>query len=463
MPLPPKSRLGPYEIVAPLGAGGMGEVYRARDTRLGREVALKVLPQHSPTTPEDRARFAREAKAISSLNHPHICILHDIGREGDTDYLVMELLEGETLARRISKGPLPTTEVYRIGAEIADALDRAHRAGVVHRDIKPGNVMLTKAGAKLMDFGLARGSRPPESNPIDVTATAPGAIQQLDEPITAKGTVVGTYQYMAPEQLEGKRTDARSDIWALGCVLYEMATGKRAFGGASAISVISAIMKDQPRRMSELVPITPPALERLVLQCLAKDPDERWQTTGDLKRELLWMWRGATHTESQLKPTRRVDLKLVLFGGAALAVAILGFLALRGKLPAANRQPHFTNLTLRPLSIFHAAFAPDGRSVLFSGAEKGTSPRVYIIRPEYPEPHHIAGRGSTRVGIIKGGACDPDRCVLEVRCGLLGDACRDASWRRRATRGCGACRRCRLVSRRVTARNHPRCGRKRPD
>jgi len=297
MTLAPGTRLGPYQIKAPLGAGGMGEVYRARDTRLGRDVAVKVLPQHLSSSPEDRARFKREAKTISSLNHPHICVLHDVGQEGETDYLVMELVEGETLAQGLARGPLPTADVLKFGAQIADALDRAHRAGVTHRDLKPGNVMLTKNGAKLMDFGLARASGPTvRAGERDITATAPGGSPKPDEPITAKGTVVGTFQYMAPEQLEGKATDARSDIWALGCVLYEMATGKRAFEGSTPASLISAIMRDQPRVMTALAPLTPPALERVVIQCLAKDPDQRWQTAGDLSRELQWIAEGGSQS-----------------------------------------------------------------------------------------------------------------------------------------------------------------------
>src|SRR5689334_21954232 len=287
MALPPGTKLGPYEIVAPLGSGGMGEVYRARDSRLGRDVAIKVLPQHISASSDDRARLRREAKTISSLNHPHICVLHDIGRDGDTDYLVMELVEGETLAQRIARGPLPTAEVLRIGAQVADALDRAHRAGVVHRDLKPGNVMLTKSGAKLMDFGLARSGGPAERHGTgDVTATAPGPVE---EPITAKGTVIGTFQYMAPEQLEGKPVDARADLWALGCVLYEMATGKRAFEGATAASIISAIMRDQPRPMAQVAPLTPPAFEAVVKMCLAKDPEERIQTAHDVRLQLHWI------------------------------------------------------------------------------------------------------------------------------------------------------------------------------
>ena len=262
------TRLGPYEVVAPIGAGGMGEVYRARDTRLGRDVAVKVLPSHLSESPEARARFEREARVVSGLNHPHICVLHDLGREGGTDYLVMELVEGESLAERIARGPLPPGDVLRIGAEIADALDRAHRAGVVHRDLKPGNVMLSKSGAKLMDFGLAR-----ERNRGRVlSATGPGSegLSQsptIASPLTAEGAFVGTSQYMSPEQLEGREADARSDLWALGCVLYEMATGRRAYDGPTPASVISSIMKDEPRPMTELAPVAP-ALERVIRACL---------------------------------------------------------------------------------------------------------------------------------------------------------------------------------------------------
>ncbi len=283
MTLAPGTRLGPYEIVAPLGAGGMGEVWRARDTRLGREVAIKVLPAAFAADPALRARFDREAKTISSLNHPNICTLYDVGREGDTDYLVLELVEGETLALRIARGPLPLADLLRYGMQTTDALEKAHKAGIVHRDLKPGNIMLTKAGAKLLDFGLARGG--PQANaPADATISP-----TMTGPLTAQGHIVGTFQYMAPEQLEGTEADARSDLWALGCVLYEMATGKPAFAGTSQASLISSIMKDEPKPLGELAPMSPPALDRAIRQCLAKDPDERWQSAGDLKRELAWI------------------------------------------------------------------------------------------------------------------------------------------------------------------------------
>ena len=289
MPLTIGTRLGPYEVVAPVGAGGMGEVYRARDKRLGRDVAVKVLPTHLSESAEARARFEREARMVSGLNHPSICVLHDFGREGEIDYLVMELVEGESLAERIARGPLPTAEVLRIGAEIADALDRAHRAGVVHRDLKPGNVMLSKSGAKLMDFGLARECRP--GGVLSATGSGPGALSQsptIAAPLTAEGAFVGTSHYMAPEQFEGREPDARVDLWALGCVLYEMATGRRAYEGSTPASLLSSIMKDEPRPMVELAPLTPPTLDRVIRACLAKDPDQRWQSARDLALALRW-------------------------------------------------------------------------------------------------------------------------------------------------------------------------------
>src|SRR6186713_2347251 len=291
MTLTSGTKLGPYEILSPLGAGGMGEVYRARDTRLGRDVAIKVLPQHLSSNPEVRSRFEREAKTVSSLNHPGICTLFDVGRDGDTDYLVMELIEGETLAHRLEKGAMPAADVLRIGAQIADALERAHRAGVVHRDLKPGNIMLTRSGAKLMDFGLARATGVVGGSGSGSALTHSPTVAQ---PLTAEGTIIGTFQYMAPEQLEGKETDTRSDIWALGCVLYEMATGTRAFEGKSQASLIATIMHTDPRPLRELAPATPESLDRLIRECLAKDPEERRQSAGDVRRELNRIARGET-------------------------------------------------------------------------------------------------------------------------------------------------------------------------
>ncbi len=282
------TKLGPYEILSPLGAGGMGEVYRAKDSRLERNVAIKVLPSHLTDNSEFKQRFEREAKSISQLSHPNICTLHDIGNENGIDFLVMELLEGETLAQRLNKGPLPLEDVLRFGIEIASALDKAHRAAIVHRDLKPGNIMLTKSGAKLLDFGLAK-SAPGQSG----LSMAPDAVT-MTEPLTGKGTIVGTFQYMAPEQLEGKDADQRTDVFAFGAVLYEMATGERAFEGSSRASLIASIMSSQPSAMSELQPMTPPALEHLVRSCLTKDPDDRIQTAHDVKLQLQWIVEGGS-------------------------------------------------------------------------------------------------------------------------------------------------------------------------
>ena len=334
MPLAAGARLGPYEISTPLGHGGMGEVYRARDTRLGREVAVKILPAELTSSAEVRARFEREARTISQLNHPHICVLHDVGRHGDTDYLVMELVEGETLAQRLERGALSIDEALRIGAQIADALERAHRAGVVHRDLKPGNVMLTRSGAKLMDFGLARATGMAPQGGSGVSGVSMGAMfsqsPTMAQPLTAEGTIVGTFQYMAPEQLEGKESDARTDLWALGCVLYEMLTGRRAFEGRSQASLISAIMKDTPPPIASLAPMAPPALDRTVRQCLAKDPDDRWQSAGDLRRELLWSaGQGAASAvaEGIAAPSASRRRERIAWGLALVSAAIAAALA----------------------------------------------------------------------------------------------------------------------------------------
>src|SRR5499425_85817 len=281
MPLAPGTHLGPYEITTPLGAGGMGEVYRARDTRLERSVAIKILPEQLSKDPTRRQRFEREAKAISCLNHPHICVLHDIGSQDGIDYLVMECVEGETLAKRLEKGPLPLEQVLKYGAQIADALDKAHRAGIVHRDLKPGNIMLTSTGAKLLDFGLAK--------PTAAASLATMTATKLESPVTQEGTIVGTYQYMSPEQVEGKELDGRSDIFSLGAVLYEMLTGKKAFEGKSQLSVASSILEKEPEAICTVKPLTPPALEHAIGLCLAKNPEERWQTAKDLAQELRWV------------------------------------------------------------------------------------------------------------------------------------------------------------------------------
>jgi serine/threonine protein kinase/Tol biopolymer transport system component len=283
MSLTPGTRLGPYEIIAAIGAGGMGEVYRARDTRLERTVAIKVLPDSFALDAGLRERFAREAKVISSLDHPNICVLHDVGDHDGTAFLVMQYLEGDTLEQRLAAGPLPIDQALRYAIEISDALDRAHRQGIVHRDLKPGNIILTKTGAKVLDFGLAK---------VGMAGGAALGVTGLPTTppnITAHGAILGTFQYMAPEQLEGNEADARTDIFGFGAVLYEMVTGKRAFAGKSQASLISAIMSGTPPPISAVQPLTPPGLDRVVKKCLAKDPDERWQTAHDLKDELKWV------------------------------------------------------------------------------------------------------------------------------------------------------------------------------
>jgi serine/threonine protein kinase/Tol biopolymer transport system component len=369
MTLTPGTRLGPYEITAPLGAGGMGEVFRARDTRLGRDVAIKVLPHHLSDNPEVRARFEREAKTVSSLNHPHICTLHDIGREGDTDYLVMELVDGETLAQRLEKGALPPADVLKLGGQIADALDRAHRAGVIHRDLKPGNVMLTKSGAKLMDFGLARatGMAGPGGD-SGVTVATLTQSPTVASPLTAEGTIVGTFQYMAPEQLEGKETDARSDLWALGCVLYEMATGKRAFEGKSQASLISSIMGSQPAPISQLAPLAPPGLDRLVQACLAKDPAERLQSAHDIKMQLAWLAEGGSQAgvpapvAARRRSRERLSMALAVTGWF-VAIAAVAWIALSA---GRSEAPFFSAISASPshrpafLSNGPITLSPDG-------------------------------------------------------------------------------------------------------
>jgi Tol biopolymer transport system component len=278
------SHLGPYEILSAIGAGGMGEVYRARDTRLDRTIAVKVLAPNLSGNPEYRQRFEREARTVAALSHPHICPVYDVGTHNGLDYLVMEYLEGENLAARIAKGPLPIDEALRYAIQIADALDQAHRHGVVHRDLKPGNIMLTKAGAKLLDFGLAKAYEPRESTPGSLTA-----LPTATTPLTGQGLIVGTLQYMAPEQLEGCEADARADIFAFGLVLYEIISGKRAFEARSQAAVISSIMTSDVPPVSSLNSAVPPALDHVVTTCISKDPDARWQSASDILLELKWI------------------------------------------------------------------------------------------------------------------------------------------------------------------------------
>src|SRR5262245_3029437 len=370
MPLPVAARLGPYEVLGPLGAGGMGEVYRARDTRLDRIVALKVLPADLAQNPERRSRFEREARAVSALNHPHICTLHDIGHQDGIDYLVLEYIEGETLAERLKRGPLPLEQVLRYGIEIADALDKAHRQGIVHRDLKPGNVMLTKAGAKLLDFGLAK-LRPVEPRPVtSVLSELPTVEKPGADPLTGEGRLLGTFQYMAPEQLEGREADARTDIFALGSVLYEMTTGRRAFTGKSTASLVAAILEKDPPSVAALQPMTPPALDRLIRTCLNKDADERWQSAHDIAAELRWVQEAASATARPAQSAR-------LAWSVAACAALCALLAVPITLSLATRlHPSGTSHTVvtsilppkeaTPDYEHGIALSPDRRQLAFA-------------------------------------------------------------------------------------------------
>ena len=355
MPLSPGICLGPYEILAPAGAGGMGEVYRARDTRLDRTVAVKVLAEHLASNAEFRQRFEREARAASSLNHPHICTLHDIGQHQGMDFLVMEYLEGETLSARLQHGPLPHEQAMRYAIEIADALEKAHRQGLVHRDLKPGNVMLTKSGAKLLDFGLAK------ANVGSVAAEGLTATLRPSTPLTSAGAVIGTFQYMAPEQLEGREADARSDIFSFGALLYEMYTGRKAFDGKTQASIIAAILAGSPPALS------PPALDRIVKVCLAKDPDERWQSMHDLKRELEWM-QSAPDAQPAQAPVRQARPIAWIGATAALLLAVLAlaFVHFRESRPAPETVRFFVSPPPRATLGESFAISPDGKRLAFT-------------------------------------------------------------------------------------------------
>ena len=393
MPLTAGTRLGHYEIVALIGAGGMGEVYEARDPRLNRSVAIKVIPAHLSSYPEARARFEREARTIAALNHPHISTLHDVGRHEQIDFLVMELVNGETLAARLQHGPLRIPEALRYAIEIADALDQAHRHGVTHRDLKPANVMLTRSGVKLLDFGLAKLSAPESAQ-----------VTQLD--VTAAGEVLGTLQYMAPEQLEGQETDARTDIFAFGTLLHEMITGKKAFDGPSRMSLMRSIMSDTPPPVSTLQPVAPRTLDRLIATCLAKEPDDRWQSARDIARELTWVLESSSATAIDVSPAARVQTSnqrkgisitraavLVL---AAVAAAAAATWALK---PVASVPPSPVVRLAMPLppgdligdpyrpSI---ALSPDGTLIAYIGLHGGAT-QIFIRAVDSLETRAIPG------------------------------------------------------------------------
>ena len=385
MPLSVGTRLGPHEILEPLGAGGMGEVYRARDTRLDRTVAIKVLPGHLSGNEELRQRFDREARAISQLSHPHVCALYDVGHQDGVDYLVMEYLEGETLAERLVKGPLPVEQVLRYGIQIADALDKAHRLGIIHRDLKPGNVMLTKSGVKLLDFGLAK-----------LRATTPGSVSsavsvlstQTGGSLTAQGTILGTYEYMAPEQLEGKEADSRSDIFALGALLYEMATGQKPFQGKSQASLIAAILDRTPPPISTVQPMAPAALDRVVQTCLEKDPEDRWQTAHDVMLQLKWIAEGGSQAglPAPIVARRRSRERLgwVVAAVVVASMGTLGVLQLRRprSAPAVVRSnvlpPVKASFTFVGQGGGPVAVSPDGRQLAFVAAEPGGKRQLWI-------------------------------------------------------------------------------------
>jgi serine/threonine protein kinase len=393
MALTSGTKLGPYEIQSALGAGGMGEVYRARDVRLDRTVAVKVLASHLSSSPELKQRMEREARAISSLNHPHICHLYDIGSQDGTDYLVMEFLEGETLAERLAKGPLPLSEILKIGIAVAEALSVAHRQGIVHRDLKPGNVMLTKGGAKLMDFGLAKsaagglGSAASSAPLLSAARTMSQATPV--SPLTTAGTMIGTIQYMSPEQIEGKEADARSDLFALGGVLYEMVTGTRPFEGKSQISVASSILEKDPQPISAVQPLTPPALEYIITACLAKNPEDRVQTAHDVVLQLKWIsQRGAT----AVRPTERKSAHrelLIWRIVAVLAVLLIAFALFWRGSKSAEPTTYFS--APLPFAARSVAVSPNGHTVALAGhPESDRNNSIWLYEPGAPDATRLA-------------------------------------------------------------------------
>ncbi len=383
MPLTPGQKLGHYEITGAIGAGGMGEVYKATDTRLDRTVAIKIMPDHVAMNEELRSRFQREAKAISSLNHPNICTLHDVGHEDGTDFLVMEFIEGESLAQRLKQGPLSTQEALQIAIQIADGLDSAHRQGLVHRDLKPGNVMLTRAGAKILDFGLAKLSSPAmpgESSASQVTIP-------VTAPLTVDGTILGTIQYMAPEALEGTEADARADIFAFGALLYEMVTGQKAFVGKSQASLIASILKETPAPVSQIQPLAPPMLEQVIDQCLAKEPADRWQTAGDLKRALQWIVDGGSQAGVPVTVSRRRKKRegVLAAGIAVLMLVVIGLGYSIWQLSQREVRVVRSNIQLVEgselwgLAGGMAEISPDGKQLAYVARDStGDAPRIWV-------------------------------------------------------------------------------------
>jgi eukaryotic-like serine/threonine-protein kinase len=418
----------------------MGEVYSARDVRLERTVAIKLLPAHLSSSPDLKQRFEREARAISSLNHPHICALYDIGAQDGVDFLVMEYLDGQTLADRLQKGALPIEQVLKIGMEIADALDKAHRQGITHRDLKPGNIMLTKSGAKLMDFGLAKttaafsGAAPgvpltPSLPTMSVAAFTSAA------PLTEQGTIIGTFLYMAPEILQGKEADARSDIFSFGCVLYEMVAGTRPFAGKSQLSAIAAILERDPEPITNLQPLTPPPLEHVVLRCLTKDPDERWQTSSDLVRELKWVADGAGLTKPSKSAPRRHEK--FAWGLAAVCIALLIWLGLvlRGMRPPERQHLRLSLLPPQSTSFvpYNFSISPDGQRLAFVAAAQDSGTALWVRSLGAGTAQQLTGTegamypfwspDSRQVGFFSAGklkSVDPSGSAVQIICDAPG-------------------------------------------
>ncbi len=392
MSLAAGARLGPYEIVALLGAGGMGEVYRARDTRLDRTVAVKVLHPHLAEDADRRARFEKEARAVSGLSHPHVCALFDVGTADGVAFLVMEYLEGESLAERLLRGPLPLDQVLVVGQQVADALDAAHRRGVVHRYLKPSNVMLTRAGAKLLDFGLAKSvDRGPAAS-----ADADVDVETRSRHLTSPGVVLGTFQYMAPEQLDAREADARTDVFALGTLLHEMATGRKAFDGRSQASLIAAIMERDPPPPSSLQPLAPAGFDHLVRRCLAKDPEERWQSARDVRFALESIAGGPTHTgDVRPPPSRRAAALAALVAAVATGLVLGAIAGARLARPTATPQVAVRSALLAPAGaelgpFAQVALSPDGSQLAFVAA-RDRRPTLWIRRLDAPEARALPG------------------------------------------------------------------------
>ena len=396
MPLPSGTKFGPYEIVLPAGAGGMGEVYRAVDTRLNRTVAVKILPAHLSEKPAALERFQREARAISQLSHANICQLYDLGQQDGIHYIVMEFLEGETLAARLAKGRLPLELVLRYGAEVAEGLEQAHRMGVVHRDLKPGNIMVTRTGAKLLDFGLAKTATPvvPQSSGLSATMTSADVAQ----PLTAEGTVIGTYQYMSPEQIEGRDADARSDIFSFGAVLYEMATGRRAFEGKSQVTVASAILEKDPEPISTHQPLAPPALQHVVQGALMKDPDSRWQSAGDIARQLRWIssfdsTTGAAHVG---RPHPKWRERAWWMAGCAVLLGLLSWFVYVNRpqarvIRASIMAPAGTGFDFMGDFSGPPAVSPDGTKIAFAAHAPKERNVIFVRRLDTAAAEKLAG------------------------------------------------------------------------